>query len=142
MKKIMKYLKNFAFNIHIKSDSEKYDKEHMGTVSFWRLLFISIFRPGRTITRLRYGQFFKNKNKINIDFKKNIDSININKNISDSKKNKLLKAMNDLLSNGGTVIDKYFTDEEMSFFLNENKTLIDHVKQKPDVKVPEYSSSV
>ena len=142
MKKIISNLKTFVLSIYIKSDPEKYDQEHMGTLNFWRLLFISICRPGRTIVRLRYGQFLKNKKKININFKKNIDSINMNQNISDSKKNKLLKAMDDLFSNGGVIIDKYFSDEEISFFLKENKVLLEYIKQKPDSKIAEYNRYV
>ena len=57
-------IKKILKNLYLNSNKHDYDEGHLGTFSFWRLLFYNIFSPGRTINRLKFKQLNKNPKKI------------------------------------------------------------------------------
>lgn len=116
---MIKTIKNYLRKIYIKSEPDKYDSEHLGTFSFWRLLFINLISPGRTFNRFKYGQAWKNKNKIIKNFERNINS---------EDRIRLSGALSDLISNGVVVMDRYFSEKKINDFVNENNLIIDKLK--------------
>ena len=138
----MEKIKNYLKSLYIKTNPKMYDLDHMGALSFWRSFFLNILRPGRIITRIRYKQIFKNKKKILKNFNANLDSINSKNAISESQKRKLLKAMNDLLVNGATVIDNYFSDETIETFLQDKQKTLNQIKKTSNNGESKYYKEV
>ncbi len=103
--------------------SKEYKKNYYGSFSFWRLLMINIAKPGRLLNRLRYGQLFRNHKKSKDLFQTNYLD-NKENNISDIKKEKLLKALDDLVKYGGCVIPEYFSSKEIDQLKEINKDKI------------------
>jgi len=138
----MKIIKSYFRKIYIRSAPEKYDREHLGTFSFFRLFFINLFSPGRTINRLRYNQIWKNEKKIIKKFEKNLQhGGKENFSISDSDKTKLSNALSDLISNGVVVIDSYFSDKKIKDFIDENNSIFEELR-KFKSKETTYSKNI
>ena len=114
--------------------SNEYKKNYYGSFSFWRLLLVNIAKPGRFLNRLRYGQLFKNHKKSKDLFKKNY--LNNHKiNLSEIKKEKLSKALDDLIKFGGCVIPEYFSDEEINKLKETNKDKIKSLIKDQDENI-------
>ena len=94
---------------------------------------VNIAKPGRLLNRLRYGQLFRNHKKSKNLFQ--INYLNNNKNnISDIKKEKLLKALDDLVKYG-CVIPEYFSSKEIDKLKEINKDKINSLtKDQQDKK--------
>jgi len=124
----MRILKNFLKKLYIKTDPEKYSLNYMGTFSFWRLLFLNIVSPGRTLNRIKYKQVFRNKNKTTNNFKKKLNLMDEENKISAEDKTKLSQAMSDLITQGGAVIPNYFSEQEIDNFIKEKNSIIENMK--------------
>lgn len=109
-------------------NSSKYSKNEEGTFSKIRLIFLNIFKPGRLINRIRYGQLLfdpiRNKKKLIDKLKKNPSFI------KDEKNEMILNAFNTLCSEGATTIPEYFSVEAVENFKKKNESLINEIKTK------------
>ena len=117
-------IKKIFKKFYLKSNKLDYDENHMGTFSFWRLLFYNIFSPGRTINRFKFNQINKNPRKILQSFKEMTFEER-----SNSSKEQLNKALENLVNSGGCVIPGYFSESEINEFLKEHHDLINKIRE-------------
>ncbi len=123
-------IKKILKNLYIKTNKLDYNESHLGSFSFWRLLFYNIFSPGRTINRFKFNQLNKNLKKITQSF----NQMKYEENPNCSKK-ELNDALSNLFNFGGCVITNYFSKNKVDEFLKENETLIKKMREYRSDKI-------
>ena len=132
-------IKKIFWNIYIKSSPDKYDENHKGSFSFWRVFILNLMRPGRLLKRLKYKQIFRNKKNILNNFEKKIHNVKIEEKYEIKKLELVKEKLGDLVDNGVAVIPNYFDISTIENFKAKYKDTIEKTKNFNSI-IPSYNT--